>query len=283
MRRWSWLFLVLSFSAALTGGARSAPIPQGNGQQVVPLSGRPWTILTYRPDGCSPSSLLFLFHGRGGVHRYRDDIRTLADKLCAIVVAPHFRTKSAYYQQGGMVSKGVVLPEKEWTVSVVTPLVGWAQAETGIDQYAFIAHSAGAQFLSRVAAFHRDAASRIVIANPSTYVLPSLDVRAPFGFGGVYPEAEGKARLRDYLARPVTIYLGEADTDENAEDLNKSARAMAQGRSRFERGMNTFRDAQQLAGRNGWAFNWRLVRAPGVGHDAERMFSPPEAVEALKP
>lgn len=276
-------FLLLAPCLALIGTASGAPIPEGDGQQVVALGGRRRTVFTYRPSGCSPASLLLLFHGRGGVRRYRDDARTLADKLCAIVIAPRLRTKSSFYQQGGIVRKGVVLPAREWTVNIVTPLAEWAQAETGIDQYDLIGHSAGAQFLSRVAAFHRDAARRIVIANPSTYVLPSLDVAAPFGFGGVYSEAGGEARLRDYLARPVTVYLGENDTDEHDADLNTSPNAMAQGRTRFERGMTTFNEARQLAADRGWAFNWRLVRLPGVGHDALKMFSAPEALEALKP
>jgi pimeloyl-ACP methyl ester carboxylesterase len=279
------LFPLFAFSICLVfaGGANGEPIPEGNGRQSVELAGKRWTIFTYRPSGCSPSSLLLLFHGRGGVRHYRDDARALADKACMIIVAPRFETRSAFYQQGGIVSKGVVRPERDWTVNVVTPLADWARAETGIDRYELIGHSAGAQFLSRVAAFSPNAAGRIVIANPSTYVLPSLAVKAPFGLGGVYSDAEAEARLRDYLARPVTIYLGEDDTNEDARDLNKSPDAMAQGRTRFERGMKTFNEARELAASQNWPFNWRLVRLPGVGHNARKMFSAPEAIEALKP
>ncbi|RKE67572.1 alpha/beta hydrolase [Pseudorhodoplanes sinuspersici] len=284
LQRRSLRLFLLSVCLALAGEANSAPIiPEGDGRQTVELAGKRWTIFTYRPSACSPASLLLLFHGRGGVRHYRGDAHVLADKLCAIVIAPRFQTKTSHYQQGGIVRKGVVQPERKWTVNVVTPLAQWARTQTGIDQYNLIGHSAGAQFLSRVAAFHDDAARRIVIANPSTYVFPSLDVKAPFGLGGVYPDTEAEARLRDYLARPVTIYLGEADTNEEARDLNRSPDAMAQGKTRLERGMKTFEDAQQLAAKQNWPFNWRLVRLPGVGHSARKMFSAPEAIEALRP
>lgn len=275
--------VLLPACLALTLEANAAPIRDGNGRQSVELAGKRWTIFTYRPSGCSPSSLLLLFHGRGGVRHYRGDARALADKTCMIVIAPRFETKSAIYQQGGIVRNGVVRRERDWTVNVVAPLSDWARTQTGIDQYDLIGHSAGAQFLSRVAAFYPNAARRIVIANPSTYVSPSLDVAAPFGFGGVYSGAEGEARLRDYLARPVTIYLGDNDTNENAADLNRSSEAMAQGKTRFERGMATFNAAQQLAASRGWTFSWRLVRLPGVGHNARKMFSAPQAIEALQP
>jgi hypothetical protein len=36
-----------------------------------------------------------------------------------------------------------------------------------------------------------------------------------------------------------------------------------------------------LAAERGWTFNWRLVEAAGVGHDAAMMFAAPEAMEAV--
>lgn len=262
------------------GEAMAEPIPVGLGQQSVDFAGKRHTIFTYRPD-CNATALLLLFHGRGGVRHYREAARELADKTCMIVVAPQFQTRSATYQQGGMVKSGVIRDRRHWTVQIVTPLADWARAETGIDPYYLLGHSAGAQFLSRVAAFAPNAARRIVIANPSTYVLPSLDVMAPFGLGGVEPTAD--AALRRYLEQPVTIYLGEADTNEKAADLNISPAAMAQGKTRFERGMTTFNAGRALAASRNWPFKWRLIKVPDVGHNARKMFSAPEAAVALQP
>jgi hypothetical protein len=124
-------------------------------------------------------------------------------------------------------------------------------------------------------------ARRIVVANPGTYVLASLEVAAPYGLGKVYAGADGEAQLRRYLEQPLTIYLGEDDIKE--DDRNEDADAIAQGVSRFERGTNTFSRAKALAQARGWPFNWRLVDLPGVGHDAGKMFSAPQASEALAP
>jgi hypothetical protein len=47
--------------------------------------------------------------------------------------------------------------------------------------------------------------------------------------------------------------------------------------------MNVFNAAKMLAQQRGWRFNWRLVELPGVGHSARKMFSAPQALEALSP
>jgi hypothetical protein len=145
--------------------------------------------------------------------------------------------------------------------------------------YSLIGHSAGGQFLSRIAAFVPTEAQRIVIANPSNYVWPALDVHAPFGLGGVYAQGTGEAALRRYLELPITIYLGDEDTGE--KNLNQSAEAITQGANRHERGLNVFKTARDVARQNGWMFNWRLVEAEGIGHSVREMLASPSAWRAL--
>jgi len=164
----------------------------------------------------------------------------------------------------------------------VADLVDWVRREEQrcVDCY-LLGHSAGGQFLSRVAAFVPTDAKRIVIANPSTYVFPNLAVEAPYGLGGVYPGARAESELRRYLEQPVTIFLGTADTSD--KNRNDSAEAQAQGATRYERARNVYRAAEQLASSRGWTFNWRLVEAPGIGHSAKDMFQSKEATTALAP
>ena len=95
--------------------------------------------------------------------------------------------------------------------------------------YSLIGHSAGGQFLSRLAAFTPTQAQRIVIANPGTHVLPDPKIEAPYGFGGVYASNDVDKELRRYLGTPITIFLGHDDTDE--EGLSTSPEANAQGRN----------------------------------------------------
>ena len=120
-----------------------------------------------------------------------------------------------------------------------------------------------------------------MIANPGTYVFPSLSTKAPYGFGDVYPASAGEAELLRYLAQPLTIFLGQEDTGD--EDRNDSPQAVAQGETRYQRGRNVYQAAQELAQARGWAFNWRLLELPGVGHSAKKMFSSSQAAAALAP
>src|SRR5262249_56979412 len=98
-----------------------------------------------------------------------------------------------------------------------------------------LGHSAGAQFLDRIAAFVPTDARRIVIANAGSYVFPSLAVDAPYGLGKVYSGTDGEAALRRYLEQPLTIYLGQGDTRD--DERNDYPEALAQGASRYQRGV----------------------------------------------
>jgi hypothetical protein len=252
--------VIVVLSCALVAPATmAAPIAPGNGQQTVDIAGTRMTVFTYRSPNCSDPSLLLVFHGVArNARAYRDYARPLADRNCLLLAAPLFDQRDFpgwRYQRGGIVKGGAVQQEGR-------PLA-----------YSLLGHSAGGQFLERLAAFVPTQARRIVVANPGSYVLPSVDVAAPYGLGKVYAGAAGEAQLRRYLELPLTIYLGEDDTRDDRDD---SSEARAQGASRHQRGVN-------VAQARGWAFNWRLVELPGVGHSASKMFAAPQASDALAP
>lgn len=279
--------LLAVLAGILTAATAQAEIPVGRGDQTVDANGTSLKVFTYRPR-CENPSLLVVFHGLSrNAKGYRNAARPIANNMCMLVVAPLFdkrRFPTARYQRGGVMDGKRLLPPKQRTLALVRPLVRWVfQQEGRRMDYAFIGHSGGGQFLSRMAAFMPMQARRIVIANPSTHVMPSLRVRAPYGLGGIYHGTEAKEVLRRYLEAPVTIYLGADDNDDNAENLATHRAAMAQGSNRHERGMNAFNTGKAAAASNNWKFNWRLVEAPGVGHSARGMFGSDRAVEALKP
>jgi hypothetical protein len=56
---------------------------------------------------------------------------------------------------------------------------------------------------------------------------------------------------------------------------------MRQGPNRLARGRACFAEAQRLAQERGWAFNWRKVETPGIGHAAAFMFAAKEAEDAI--
>lgn len=276
------LALALSFAAA---HAQSG-IEPGNGAQVAAVAGKSLKVETYRPQRCQPHLLLLVFHGiERDADRYRDHARPVADQLCAVVVAPEFDRKTFprdLYQYGGIVDHGHLMTPGSRTVDLVEPLADWARKLLGAPAMPFIlmGHSGGAQFLSRVAAFTDSKAMSILIANPSTWVMPSTTTAIPFGFGGLKPAETAEEALRLYLARPVVVALGRSDTGNAA--LDQSVEAKLQGANRYQRGRNAFDSAKAVAAQHGWPFGWTLVEVDGVGHSSTKMFSASPVIEALR-
>jgi dienelactone hydrolase len=282
------LFVAALVPLLVISAAATAQIPSGSSEQSINVSGMSMDMFTYRPSRCSNPKLLVVLHGLNrNAKSYRNSARPIADRLCMLIVAPLFdrqRFPTERYQRGGMVEGGKVLPSNQWTGSLVLLVVDWVRREERAKlDYSLIGHSAGGQFLSRLAAFLPTDAKRIVIANPSTHVMPNLQVRVPYGLAGVYPDGAGQQALRRYLETPITIYLGEDDDDTEDGNLAVGKDAMAQGGTRYERGLNAFKSGRSAAASNGWKFNWRLVELPGVGHSARGMFGAAQALEALRP
>jgi len=128
----------LSVAAILCGLLGCAPVlaaPITTGRQVIDINGTPMVVFTYRPAGCSDPALLLVFHGIArNAGTYRDDARTLADRLCLLVVAPVFgkRAFPAWrYQRGGIVKDAVVQNARDWTGTLVLDLVAWARGQEG--------------------------------------------------------------------------------------------------------------------------------------------------------
>jgi pimeloyl-ACP methyl ester carboxylesterase len=261
----------------------------GKQTQTVNFGGTSLEVFTYRPEG-EIKGLLVAFHGTGrDAEGNRNTAIKLADKMGYYVVSPLFDEDrfgdSDLYQYGGLINDGkVVADPDDWTVSRAKDLVEWGSARVGIeatDDVILYGHSAGGQFVSRVAAFAPDDSlfDKIVVANPSTHVWPSLEEKVANGFGGYFPAAEAEAMLKDYLADPVTIYLGEEDT--GTASLTMTTAAMRQGDNRLERGINAYNAAKAMAEAHGWTFNWELVTAPGIGHSFSGMLNSPAMLDAI--
>lgn len=278
------------FSAGITQ-ASAEPIGPGNAQQIASIGGVDFPVFTYRPSGCEPRLLLLVFHGVGrNGGPYRNHARPLADRVCAIVVAPQFdqrRFPRDEYQYGGVKSASLASGASATsavgrrTVDLIPEFVTWAREAAGQTElpYILLGHSAGAQFVDRVAAYAPVPAARVVVANPSTWVLPDTKTAIPFGFGGLGTDEVEERALRAYLAEPLMVLLGQDDVRQRWLAQGKQGRA--QGDNRYDRGTHAFHAAEEVAKRNGWTFGWKLIEVPGVGHDAAAMFDSPQAVEAL--
>ena len=283
---WRSLTFLAGLIALLAGPASGQTIGPGDGARSAVLLGTTLKVFTYRPANCELRLVLAVFHGtERDAAPYRDHARPLADKLCALVVSPELdktRFPISSFQLGGVFLKGAFVAPGKRPVDLVAPLIAWARASAGQPNLtsALLGHSAGGQFLGRVAAFAATDATHIVLANPSTWVLPSTTERAPYGFGQTGSAAEAEQALRTYLGLPITVLLGAADT--GSHNLAMDPEAVAQGANRLMRGRNAFAMAESVAREHGWRFGWTKLEVPDVGHSATRMFASSQAVEAFR-
>ena len=274
-------FMILLGLSALTAG----PLPVGSARFVFSAP-YPITVFTYKPAGFDHGPLLVVCHGvNRDAEEYRNHAIAMAEKFKAIVVAPRFdagRFKSERYQRGGVLRNGRPQPRDQWTYAIVHRLVAQVRAKEGRPDMpcSLIGHSAGGQFLARMAAFDPGDVCRIVVSNPSSCLFPTRAIPFGYGFGNLPPELSSDQVMRAYLASPLTFYLGTGDTVSDA-NFDASPAAMRQGMSRLARGRACYEMGRKLAAKRGWTFNWRKVEIQGVGHCAPRMFAANQAGNAL--
>lgn len=176
-----------------------------------------------------------------------------------------------------------------------------------LDTIVLAGHSAGGQFIQRYAAIgHAETEIgvapihlRYVVANPASYLYfttdrPILDGNlAPFavaacprfdhwpyglqtGIPTGTPEAPATLQAR-YLHRDVVYLLGTADNDPQADGLDRSCAAEAEGPTRLTRGLAYAAYTRRLDP----ATRQHVLQVPGIGHNSTSMFSSACGLAAL--
>jgi poly(3-hydroxybutyrate) depolymerase len=272
---------LLGLTAPLSARAEPQKLAPGAGtfelSAVVPDK-QAMTVWYYRPAGLRPTDpVLFVMHGvLRNADVYRDAWVQLAQSYRFLLLTPEFSRElfptTESYNMGNMVAKGgAPIPRERWSFQVIDRVFDEAKARTGLtrERYSIFGHSAGAQFVHRLATFAADARiERAITANAGWYTLPVRSEKFPYGLEGTeITEAE----LKRNFAKDLIVLLGEADSDPNHENLRRNLDADRQGIHRLERGQNFFKVAQAEAARLGADFKWRLETVPGVGHDNTKM------------
>ena len=283
MRSWTCALLAVILTAA---AACAAPVPLGPGRIEFPLHGSPFTLFTYKPASYKDGPLVIVFHG---VVRNAEDYRNfaipIADRFGVMLVAPLLdleRFPEEWYQRGGILeADGKAKPQEKWMFNIVSKIVADVRAreQKPALPYYLIGHSAGAQFLIRLAAYMPGDARRIVSGNAGSLLFPSRDHEFGYGLGGLPAELSDDAMMKRYFAAPLTLYLGTGDTTPRRR-FDASEAAMKQGPHRLARNRAFFELAQKIAKDRGWTFNWRKVETPGIEHDAGAMFAAREVEDA---
>jgi pimeloyl-ACP methyl ester carboxylesterase len=216
--------------------------------------------------------IVFVMHGvKRDAHYYRDNWRDAAERFGFLLLCPEF-AKPDYpfvaYQLGNLVDgAGEPLPEEEWTLGLIERLFDFVREATGnpSEQYRIYGHSAGAQFVHRLALFVPEARfATAIAANAGWYTMPTFDgEKFPYGLKKSGSTLE---RLKSALGKHLVILLGEQDIDADDPHLRKSEGARRQGINRFERGLTFYTTARDEAAELGMMSNWELVTVPGAAH-----------------
>lgn len=275
---------------AVAGSGSTGLAPKGEGEIVVGQGAGAMRVFTYKPKNFSSGPILFVFHGmKRNAESYRDYAIPLAEKMRAMVAAPYFDNEaypSLAYAHGNLRrGDGGLRPQSEWSFTAATEMIRTVLAREGNPRrpYFLIGHSAGGQFVLRLAAVKGLDARRIVAANAGTYAFPRADWDWPYGLGRLPAEFRREENLRRFLAAPLTVYLGQADTHTTVEagTFDDSPEANREGSNRLERGRNFFEFGQKLAGEKKWAFGWKKTEVPGIGHEGKLMINNLAMEEAL--
>ena len=141
---------------------------------------------------------MLVFHGTNrNAEEYRDWAKCIADRTGGIVATPLFSREdfpTDAYQMGGLMKKGKLQPEADWTWSLVPKVADELRKKAGRPDmpYYLIGHSAGGQFLIRMAGFVKTDAVRIVASNPGSLLFPTEEMPVPYGFGELPKELGGE-------------------------------------------------------------------------------------------
>ena len=279
MRRWVVRLSGVVLVAVSFGVLAATSVPSGKWSFVWKDArghpDRPMRVYTYRPRACDASCPMVIV--MAGMKRnaadYRDYWELAADRYKVLVVAPEFTRelwpKAASYNLGLV---GRETDREKWAFSAIEHLFD----EMRVDQanYVLFGHSAGGQFVHRMALFRPDSrASVVVAANPGWYTMPEWrkeKTADPFPYSLVGSPA-GEAELRAALARRLILLVGEKDDDPDDESLFNSDAARREGATRVDRGENFFKAATVAANDLGVKLAWELVEVPDVAHSGATM------------
>ena len=240
------------------------------------------TVWYHRPDDFNARTpIVFVMHGlnRNG-REYRDSWVEQARSRKFLLVCPEFGAQdypTRAFQQGNVVdAAGRAVSREQWTYSTIEHLFDFVKKTTGsaATNYHLYGHSAGGQFVQRLVLVMPNARyARAIAANPGWYTMPVFDVRYPYG---LQQTGVTKADVASSFRRDFVLLLGEEDT--GSENLRQTPEAMAQGKTRIERGQNYYAAARKAAATLGVPCAWKLKTIPGAGHSNRQMAATAAAV-----
>jgi hypothetical protein len=239
-----------------------------------PGTNHPITVWFCRAEKILPDTrIVFVMHGsESETARQACDIASPYVRAHnAVALAPQFAEEyypGDAYVFGHMLDRfGSVLPKSAWALTAIERLFDTVRAEIGLNRtdYDIVGFSGGAQFVHRLTLFLPEARfRRAVAASAGRYAFPSWTDAFPYGLAGSPIE---RTMLPAVFSRDLVVLLG----DQDVTDRERDAGSMAQGKTRFARGLRFFAAAMDEASTLGVRLRWRLRIVHGVDHSAVPM------------
>ena len=240
--------------------------------QYEPLANKPIDVHTYLPDTTDIQlPVLFVIHGNArNAKDYCFAFVESAQKYNFLVICPEFDVlqfpTSQEFQLGGLFKDDQLADSTKWAFNYIEEIFSYLKKENVITNtsYGIYGHSAGSQFTHRLALFTKsNNASIFIAANAGWYTTVDFTEAFPYGLKNA---PINEQQLIEKFKYPMTIILGENDTDPNDSSLRKTEQAMRQGIHRFDRGNYFFDMAKERADQLRVTFNWKIETVPNVGH-----------------
>ena len=251
-----------------------------------PLADKPITVYYFVPSKGDIKTMRVLFSMHGAERKgapYIETWRYFAEEEGVVVIAPEYTPENGWtsndYQLGGLYTDRKLTelnPPEKWTYNTIEAIFDYFKECTGnqAEKYDIHGHSAGGQFVHRLVLTLPNARIRLAVAsNPSAWTYPLIDGLKdeegkvygwPYSVKGTPFATE--EHVKRYLAAPLIVHLGNADTKTDDPQLDKAKGALAEGPCRFDRGNAFFKASKQLAEEMKTTFAWQRVEVENVGH-----------------
>ncbi len=277
------LFLVCPF---VFGGAAEARFKDSGSWVFSKWDGAPLRIFyNIPPEADENTPILFIIAGaRRNADVYCKNWKRLAEDNGFITLCPEgklkdFPTEYDYNAGGVMSASGKVQAERKWLFSAIEPIFDdfVSRFSSKRKKYSIYGHSAGGGFVHLYMLMKPKArVHKAVSANAAFFALPTSRIPYPFGLGGL---SISKKDLQAWLAKDLTIMLGELDIGPRTKPLSNGPIARQQGPSVYARGLKFFATALEAANLLDMKLNWHLEVVPSVGHQST--FLSPFAIKHL--
>jgi len=228
--------------------------------------GQVYYLYIPRSGGKRPPLMVSIHGISRNARQHAKLLSSVAELYGVIVLAPLFSKKQfPDYQRLGRLRRG---PRADLALDRI---VGEVLYLTGADTerlYLF-GYSGGGQFVHRYAMAHPERVAGVVIGAAGWYTMPQSENSFPHGVGLCRDLPSLRFDSSRFLRVPMTVIVGDQDTDRDP-GLNKSEKIdRLQGRNRIERAYTWAKTMNLVAKSRGMTEHFRVEVLPGVDHSFE--------------